>query len=189
MGANDKMTGMKAALIAVTLIALVGCVGAEVTPIGPARPGLPLDCNVTVLPGRQPDFPIVDVASARAWCEAPSGRADCIDELRRRACGVGGDVVYGFSESVERGVTYISATLAYRDTARPPHPAPVAAAPAVPVPGECEPPCSPGFACKAGTCIPQCNPPCEAGEICSRRRSCEPADAGPAPAAPAPAHP
>jgi hypothetical protein len=48
-----------------------------------------------------------------------------------------------------------------------------AAAP--PPPGVCDPPCSPGFACKGGVCTPVCNPACEAGEVCSRRRTCEPA--------------
>ena len=46
--------------------------------------------------------------------------------------------------------------------------------PAAPTPGVCDPPCSPGFACRGGVCTPVCNPPCEAGEVCSRRRACEP---------------
>jgi hypothetical protein len=41
--------------------------------------------------------------------------------------------------------------------------------------GACDPPCSPGFACKGGACTPVCNPACEAGEVCTRRRTCEPA--------------
>jgi len=43
-----------------------------------------------------------------------------------------------------------------------------------PPPGACDPPCSPGFACRAGVCTPVCNPACEAGEVCTRRRTCEP---------------
>jgi hypothetical protein len=170
------MRDMKAALIAATLIATGGCYGSEASLIGPARPARPEGCEVTVVPAKQPDFPVIDVASARAWC---GKRNDCVDELRNRACTTGAEVVYGFSESVDKAQTYISATLAYRDTARAAHPAPVAAA----APGECAPPCSPGFACQAGTCIPQCNPACEASEVCNRHRTCEPAAAA-APAAP-----
>jgi len=53
-------------------------------------------------------------------------------------------------------------------------PAPVEPPPAPPPPGVCDPPCSPGFACKGGLCTPECNPACEAGEVCTRRRTCEP---------------
>jgi hypothetical protein len=148
--------------------------------IGPVRPGLPDGCDVTVLPGKQPDFPVVDVASARAWCHFD--RADCIDELRKRACATGADVVYSFSESVGQENSFISATLAYRDTSRAQH-APAAARAAAP--GDCTPICSPGFACRAGACIPQCNPPCEAGEVCNRHRTCEPATAAAGPPPPA----
>ena len=161
----------RVALVAM-LLSAIGCVGSEVTMIGPARPARPAGCAVTVLPGKQPAFPIVDMATARAECHAIMGRIACIDELRRQACAVGADVVYGFSESVDDSTTFISATLAYRvpsvRQAAPP-------AAATPAPGDCEPPCSPGFACQAGTCIPQCNPTCDTGEVCNRHRSCEPA--------------
>jgi hypothetical protein len=42
----------------------------------------------------------------------------------------------------------------------------------------CDPPCSPGFACKANVCEPVCNPACEKGEICTRKRVCEPKTTG-----------
>jgi hypothetical protein len=57
-------------------------------------------------------------------------------------------------------------------------PPPPVEAPEPPRPGVCDPPCSPGFACHEGACIPVCNPPCEASEVCTRRRTCEP-KAGP----------
>jgi len=36
----------------------------------------------------------------------------------------------------------------------------------------CEPPCSPGYSCQAGQCIPVCNPPCDPGETCNSKRVC-----------------
>jgi hypothetical protein len=174
---------MKVALVAVPLIAL-GCVDSEVTALGPVRPARPEGCDVTLSPGRPPDFPIVDIATASASCDQYADRDGCIGELRRRACAAGADVVYGFSESVSGNYTHIAATFAYRDTRRAKAPPP-AATPAAP--GDCTPICSPGFACQAGACIPQCNPACEKGETCKRHRTCEPA--APAPPAPAPAHP
>jgi hypothetical protein len=46
-------------------------------------------------------------------------------------------------------------------------------APTAPPPaGACEPICSPGFRCQAGTCIPQCNPTCDEGETCGKDRTC-----------------
>jgi hypothetical protein len=39
----------------------------------------------------------------------------------------------------------------------------------------CQPICSPGFACNAGTCVPQCNPACGGDETCGNDRLCHPA--------------
>jgi hypothetical protein len=181
------------------------CTGSEVMRIGPQLPSRPADCQVDVYFSRPPPYPVVDVASARAQCHALSGRNECMAELRRDACRLGADTMYGFTETVRLDYTFVSATLAVQDTSAtvtrrriidvPPRPQPTAASD-----GGCEPICSPGFACQAGQCIPQCNPPCEAGEICTRKRLCEraasaqPPVAGPpavtpppAPAAPPPA--
>lgn len=113
-----------------------------------------------------------------------------LDELRNRAAELGGNYVQidavtephddsgcttaGYSV---RGIVYFV-----------PHGPVAPSAPEVSEPprvGVCDPPCSPGFGCKAGTCVPICNPPCEAGEVCTRRRTCEPTGPAPAPA-PAP---
>ncbi len=66
----------------------------------------------------------------------------------------------------------------------PAAPMPVASAPvltpsaAVPVgssaPVECAPPCSPGYACRAGVCEAECNPPCSADHTCRADRVCVP---------------
>jgi hypothetical protein len=161
--------------IGVALVLAAGCHISELTMLGPARPARDPQCAVTVIPVGRPSFSYADVASARAHCTLTSGRADCIAELRRRACGVGADVVYGFDESVSGDDTYIAAILAYRDAAPG---APDGGAPPVEA---CAPICSPGFACRGTTCVPQCNPACESGEVCNRHRTCEaaavPADA------------
>jgi hypothetical protein len=105
------------------------------------------------------------------------GRNACIDELRKQACASGADTVFGFQEGVQGEYTLIAATLAARTGERPAQSAP-AKRPAVGSMTEdegCSPICSPGFACKAGVCIPQCNPPCDPGTVCTRKRVCEPA--------------
>jgi hypothetical protein len=40
-------------------------------------------------------------------------------------------------------------------------------------PGDCAPPCRPGFFCKAGKCVSECNPPCPFGQRCVKG-DCEP---------------
>ena len=120
---------------------------------------------MTVLTARKPDFPFVDIAYVGARCDLHD---DCMREVHKLACALGGDTVYGL-QSTNDG-NYVTATVAGRDESV--HVRPPAAAPAA---GECTPLCSPGFACQAGACVPQCNPACEAGEVCNRHRTCEPA--------------
>jgi hypothetical protein len=36
----------------------------------------------------------------------------------------------------------------------------------------CDPPCSPGYACKSGVCTALCNPPCDQGMVCRQDRTC-----------------
>lgn len=42
-------------------------------------------------------------------------------------------------------------------------------------PDACTPPCSPGYACQAGTCVAQCNPACGPSQVCRQDRTCGPA--------------
>ena len=171
--------GRAAVVVAATLWA-AACVDSEVTQIGATRPSRPLGCPVEIYPTTQPPYPYMQIASARAKCHFTMGRTACIDELRKQACAAGADTVFGFAEGMRGEYTFIAATLAARTAAMPtpvaqPRPAPMGDV-------SCNPVCSPGFACRAGACIPQCNPPCEAGEICSRKRVCEPAEGKLAPA-------
>jgi hypothetical protein len=48
-------------------------------------------------------------------------------------------------------------------------PSALAARPAV---NGCDPPCSPGYTCNAGTCSAVCNPPCAGGQVCKQDRTC-----------------
>lgn len=58
--------------------------------------------------------------------------------------------------------------------------APLASPPAPPAPAPppaataCDPPCSPGYTCSAGSCVPLCNPPCGPGQVCRADRLCVP---------------
>jgi len=54
----------------------------------------------------------VDVASGTVSCARKRDR--CLDEMRKQACIVGADVVYGFSESTESMYLHITATYAAR---------------------------------------------------------------------------
>ncbi len=71
-----------------------------------------------------------------------------------------------------RGVAY--------KTSEPPAvssaPALPAAPPALSTPpaSVCDPPCSPGYTCDAGTCVALCNPPCGPGQVCRADRLCVP---------------
>jgi hypothetical protein len=169
-------------LVAAAALLLAGCVGSEVTQIGPRRPGRARNCKVQTFPSTRPPYPFSEVASARAQCHYAMGRGACIDELREQACAAGADTVFGFSEGMSGEMTFISATFAVRTADAPPVVArggqPAAAAATPHDSATCTPICSPGFACQQGTCIPQCNPACEAGEVCNRTRQCQPALVG-----------
>jgi hypothetical protein len=91
------------------------------------------------------------------------------DVVHSRVCAVGGDVlateVNGFGVIV-RGIVFHRV-----DEPQPPQARPSEPAPSVEL---CNPICSPGFSCNAGTCIPQCNPACTEAETCGNDRVCHP---------------
>jgi hypothetical protein len=88
------------------------CVDIELRRIGPERPSRPPGCAVELIPGGKPSFEVVDVASGTVSCARKRDR--CLDEMRKQACIVGADVVYGFSESTESMYLHITATYAAR---------------------------------------------------------------------------
>jgi len=97
---------------AALLLATGACVDANIQLIGPAHPSRPPGCNVEVIPEGQPGYEFVDVASANISCAKKRDR--CLDELRKQACAVGADTVYGFSERTESIYIHMNVTLAAR---------------------------------------------------------------------------
>jgi hypothetical protein len=97
----------------VVAVAAVGaCVDIEVNLIGPQLPARPAGCALEVFPGGKPPFISTDVASASVSCAG--SRDKCVGALRKQACAVGADTIYGFSESLESGFTHIDAKFAIR---------------------------------------------------------------------------
>lgn len=100
------------ALVPVLALVAGACVDAQINRIGPTRPGLAAGCPVDIVAEGRPSYAVVDVASGVVSC---SGKRDrCVDEIRKMACAVGADTVYGLSETAESGFTHISATYAAR---------------------------------------------------------------------------
>jgi hypothetical protein len=97
--------------IALVLLA-AACVDIEVQRIGQDRPSRPPGCAVELLPYAKPAYEFVDVATGTVSCARK--RDKCLDELRKQACAVGADAVYGFSESTESMYTHITARFAAR---------------------------------------------------------------------------
>jgi hypothetical protein len=96
------------------IVALFGgaCVDIELRRIGPDRPSRPPGCAVELIPDGRPSYRFVDVASGTVSCAKQRDR--CLDELRKQACVVGADAVYGFSERTESLYIHITATFAAR---------------------------------------------------------------------------
>jgi len=99
-------------LAAAGLLLAVACVDIELRQIGPARPSRPPGCAVELIPIGKPPFPFVDVASGTVSCAKQRDR--CLDEMRKQACVVGADAVYGFDERTESMYIHIAATYAAR---------------------------------------------------------------------------
>lgn len=100
------------ALALVALVMMSACVDIELQRIGPDRPSLPPGCLVQLIPQGKPAYPFVDVASGTVSCARKRER--CIDEMRKQACAVGADAVYGFEERTESMYIHITATYAAR---------------------------------------------------------------------------
>lgn len=107
------MSARPVALAVLSLALLAGaCVDIELQRIGPDRPSLPPGCLVQLIPQGKPAYPFVDVASGTVSCARKRER--CIDEIRKQACAVGADAVYGFVERTESMYIHITATYAAR---------------------------------------------------------------------------
>jgi hypothetical protein len=111
----NLVTGTSCAcwLVVAAALALGGaCVDIELQQIGPSRPSRPPGCAVELFPEGRPGYPSVDVASGTVSCAKKRER--CLDELRKQACAVGADAVYGFNERTESIYIHITARFAAR---------------------------------------------------------------------------
>jgi hypothetical protein len=105
------MTG-RLSLAAAGLLLAGACVDIDVQRIGPARPSRPPGCDVVLFVEGRPPYEVVDVATANVSCAKKRDR--CFDELRKQACVVGADTVYGFSERSESMYIHMTARFAVR---------------------------------------------------------------------------
>jgi hypothetical protein len=107
-----RATRATRATLAATLMLAGGCVDIELRQIGPDRPSRPPGCAVELYPEGKPPYPFVDVASGTASCAKKRDR--CVDEMRKQACVVGADAIYGFDERHESMYVHITARYAAR---------------------------------------------------------------------------
>ena len=111
------MTRRGPALVLGAALAATACVDAQIERLGPARPALPAGCPVEIVTDARPAYPVVDVASGVVSCSGKRER--CLDEIRKMACTVVADTVYGLAESADGGFTHIRATYGYAARERP----------------------------------------------------------------------
>ena len=153
--------------LAFVVSALCGCAEVVFHRAGSRRyTALPPDCRIRLV-ASPPESGYDEIGLLAI--DGPAGSFRDPDEFVRAArpqvCRAGGEIVVtqinGLG-AIVRGVVL---------RRRPVEPAAEAEAQAEPD-GDCDPICSPGFACTDGKCRPQCNPACEAGETCGRDRLC-----------------
>jgi hypothetical protein len=153
---------MKCHVLLVAALAAGACASSDVKPLGPRRPAKPVGCAVAFFARTPPTYEYADIASVQARCRYSTDRIGCIDQLRVKACSLGGDTVYGFARAATREHTLVSARVAYR---RGGSNVPAGAAP-------CAPACGPSLRCEDGECVPTCSPNCSQSQICQARRTC-----------------
>jgi hypothetical protein len=90
--------------------------------------------------------------------------------VHAKICAVGGDVL----ATEVNGVGVIVRGIVFHRVDEPQPPPQGRPAEPVPAADTCNPICSPGFSCNAGTCVPQCNPACTEAETCGNDRLCHP---------------
>jgi hypothetical protein len=166
---------MKCRLLFLAVVSVGACSTSNVKPLGPPMPARPLGCAVAFFARTPPPYEYVDIASVKARCRYSTDRIGCEDELRAKACALGGDTVYGFARAATRDHTLVSAKVAYRRKGG----ADTAAGPAL-----CAPACGAGQKCEDGECVPACSPNCGSANLCGAGKSCgsveKAADTGPA---------
>jgi hypothetical protein len=153
--------------LALAVVSVGACTTSNVKPLGPPMPARPMGCAVEFFSRTPPPYEYVDIASVKARCRYSTDRIGCEDELRAKACALGGDTVYGFARAATRDHTLVSAKVAYRRKGS----AEIAARPA-----PCVPACGAGHKCEDGECVPACSPNCGSPRACGAGQSCAAAD-------------
>ena len=133
-------------------------------PSGTSRPE---GCEIDLFPSSSPPYAWIDVAILRSSCNSTAGRGACIERLKAEACRLGGDALNDFEETAAGGHTKIAATVAAKDKNAPPAWEPRRSRCQGDTSPPCASPCSGGFECDRGTCIPLCGP----GMACSSEPS------------------
>ena len=154
---------MKWRLLFLALASVGACSTSNAKHIGPPMPARPIGCAVAFFSRAAPPYEYVDIASVKARCRYSTDRIACEDELRAKACALGGDTVYGFARAATRDHTLVSATVAYRRKRG----ADVSSGPAL-----CTPACGAGQKCEDGECVPACSPNCGSPTPCAAGQSC-----------------
>jgi len=154
---------MKWRLLFLALVSVAACTTANVKPLGPPMPARPVGCAVAFFSRTPPPYEYVDIASVKARCRYSTDRIGCEDELRAKACALGGDTVYGFARAATRDHTLVSAKVAYRRKG---------AADAAAASAPCAPACGSGQKCEDGECVPACSPNCGLSNLCAVGQRC-----------------
>jgi hypothetical protein len=109
------------ALAPAALAAAIGAGGCfsrttDVTLYRPQLPRRPDNCDVSILPRPQPDYPVEDLARISIDF-TPGGRDAAMNRLRRETCYYGGDTLYAIAEQTQNpGVSKLAATVARRSS-------------------------------------------------------------------------
>ena len=109
-----RLSSMKCRLLSLAVVAVGACSTSNVKPLGPPMPARPVGCAVAFFSRTPPPYEYIDIASVKARCRYSADRIGCEDELRAKACALGGDTVYGFARAATRDHTLVSAKVAYR---------------------------------------------------------------------------
>jgi hypothetical protein len=153
---------MKCLLLLLAVVSAAACAGSDVKPLGSPRPEKPAGCAVAFFSHTNPTYDYVDIAKVETRCRYSTDRIGCADELRAKACKLGGDTVYNFARAATRDHTLVSARIAYRRGG------PADAPPAV----LCSPACGTGLKCEEGECVPACSPNCSPSQLCQAGQEC-----------------
>ena len=152
---------MKCRVLLLAVMSAGACAGSS-SNHAPPREARPAGCAVAFFTKTPPPYAYVDIETVRMRCRYTTDRVGCEDELRRKACSLGGDTVYGFARAATRDHTLVSARIAYRRGG------PADAPPAV----KCTPACGSGLKCEDGECVPACSPHCTPAQLCQSQGTC-----------------